>query len=100
MDTLSDKVRETVFRYAASGFSHQAFPVVNEDKHLYAVLAIDTPVRKHPAAIVVSARIQNDLVIIDEDITDRPLIDALIENGIPREKIILAYLGDSIPTQG
>jgi hypothetical protein len=27
---------------------------------------------------------------------DRPLVDALIQAGIPREKIVLAYLGEAV----
>jgi hypothetical protein len=32
-----------------------------------------------------------DKVIIDEDVTDRPLWEELVRAGVPREKIICAY---------
>ena len=47
--------------------------------------------------VVVAARIINDKVIIDEDITDRPLWRELVRAGIPREQIILTYAGEKLP---
>lgn len=38
----------------------------------------------------------DDHVVIDIDITDRPLSLALQAAGIPREKIVLAYLGKKV----
>jgi hypothetical protein len=38
-----------------------------------------------------------DRIIIDEDTTDRPLVDALISAGVPREKIVLLYAGEEAP---
>jgi sulfur carrier protein ThiS len=36
-------------------------------------------------------------VIIEYDGTDKPLLDALLQRGIPREQIVLAYQGEPIP---
>lgn len=70
-----------------------------DEKQVYGVLA--TPHDDHPAgkqpAITVMARIVNSLVIIDEDITDRPLYLELMRCGIPREQIILKYAGEKVP---
>lgn len=57
-----------------------------------------TRVRHHPPQIMVMAHVEGDTVIIDEDLTDRPLVDALVRAGIPREKIVLAYAGEPLPT--
>ncbi len=46
---------------------------------------------------MVMARVEGDKVIIEEDLTDRPLVDALLQAGIAREQIVLAYAGDPIP---
>jgi hypothetical protein len=46
---------------------------------------------------MVMAHIEGDVVIIDEDLTDRPLVEALVRAGIPREKIVLAYTGEPLP---
>lgn len=45
------------------------------------------------------ARVVGDMVVIDEDITDRPLVNELVRAGIPREKIVLLYAGEQVPTE-
>jgi hypothetical protein len=42
------------------------------------------------------ARVVGNKVIIEEDTTDRPLVEALIRCGIPREHIILVYAGETL----
>lgn len=67
-------------------------------EQVYAVLDVpnsDHPLVKKPG-IVVMARVVGDKVIIDEDITDRPLYEALMEAGIPRQQIVLAYAGEKL----
>lgn len=46
---------------------------------------------------MVLARIVGDKVVIEEDAADKKLIDALLQRGIPRSQIILAYSGEPIP---
>jgi hypothetical protein len=54
---------------------------------------------RFPARADVLAQVVGDKVIILEDRTDKPLYEALMINGgIPREQIILAYAGESLPT--
>ncbi len=55
------------------------------------------PTRLQKPGVVVSAQIHDDMIIIDADTTDRPLDEALVQAGIPREKIILTYAGEAIP---
>ncbi|GIK67490.1 MAG: hypothetical protein BroJett018_52840 [Chloroflexota bacterium] len=72
-------------------------PFANEIEQAYTVNVIDTPERRQPAGVVVLARVIGDYVVIEEDLTDRPLVDRLVAAGIPREKIILAYAGEPLP---
>lgn len=44
-------------------------------------------------------RLVNDHIIVEHDGNDKMLIDALLQAGIPRESIILAYAGESIPRE-
>ena len=37
------------------------------------------------------------MIIIDRDINNKPLIDALVQAGVPRTQIILAYMGEPVP---
>jgi hypothetical protein len=96
MDRLTDIVRDTVFAYAGGGFNLKVYPVSNEPLGIYAINVLNYPDHDRPGAIALSARIDGDRVIIEEDVTDRPLADALVAAGIPREKIVLAYLGEVV----
>lgn len=43
------------------------------------------------------ALLVGDKIIIEEDGTDKPLVDALLQRGVPRDQIILAYRGEQAP---
>lgn len=98
MADLNEIVKRAIAWYASGGGDNlKTFVLSSETDKVYAVNIIDTPIRKRPAGVVVMARIVGDKVVIEEDTTDRPLVNALIEAGIPRDQIVLAYAGESIP---
>ena len=93
-------VQREVEDYASGGSWKTTFyPVSDTVRQHYTVLAIPDYPRKSRAGIVVAARIVGVKVIIDEDNTDRPLVEELMRAGIPREQIILAYAGETLPPQ-
>ncbi len=82
------------------GFSPQAniYPILDDVHQIYAAVIVPHTSHQLPTEIVVMARVVGDLIVIEVDTTDKPLVDALIINqNIPREKIILAYAGEMIP---
>ena len=91
MASLNDVVRDVVFSYASGGLNLRTYPLANEEQHIYAVNVTDWPDRQRPAAVVVLARVEDNQVIIEEDLTDRPLVEALVSAGVPREQIVLKY---------
>ena len=91
MDSLVSLVKEVVFSYASGGLNLKTFALSNEEQGVYGVNVIDWPKRHRSAGVVVLARVEGDHVIIEEDLTDRPLVDALVAAGIPREQIVLKY---------
>jgi hypothetical protein len=99
MDTLTSIVREEVEKYAAGGRGVNVllFPLLDDVNRTYAVNAIDYPDRSEFADVVVLARIVGNKIVIESDATDKPLVDALVQRGIPREQIVLAYAGEPIP---
>jgi hypothetical protein len=46
---------------------------------------------------MIIARISDDRVIIEADSTNKPLYEALIQAGIPKQYIVLAYAGETEP---
>jgi len=95
LQELCDAVTQEIEGYV--GFSPQAniYPVFDNVHRTYAVVIVPHWPRQLPAEIVVMARVSRDLIVIEVDTTDKLLVDALIVNQhIPRKKIILAYAGE------
>ncbi len=101
MGSLNNILREEVEKYAAGGRGANVltFAFADEAHHAYSVVLVDYPKRQHTALVAVLARLVGDKIIIEEDNTDKPLLDALLQRGIPREQILLAYNGDIIPEE-
>jgi hypothetical protein len=100
MDGLAEIVKREVFAYACDGWLMTDHTVANEAQNLFAVLAIPENPDERKAHIVVMAHIDGDHVVVDIDITDRPLSLALQDAGIPREKIVLAHMGRRVTVTG
>lgn len=99
---LIDAVRQEVRLYALEGLDTGGMFIADEQQHIYAALALFDRVYDEPppvrADVIVLARVIGSTIIIDEDRTDKPLIDALMINaGVPEAQIICAYAGESPP---
>jgi hypothetical protein len=101
MATLKEILKEEVRKYAGSGRGANllVFPLLDDEDLTYGVVSVDYPQRKEGAGVVVMARLMGDKIIIEEDTTDKPLLDALLQRGVPREQILLAYQGEIIPEE-
>lgn len=92
---LTGIVKREVEDYARGGWWKGAsYAVSDQERQLYAVVFVPDRPRPFPARIVVMARVVGDSVIIDEDTTDRPL--ELVRAGVPRERIVLLYAGETL----
>jgi hypothetical protein len=96
---LAAIVQRVVESYAGPALKAVTHAFADHQRRSYAVVIVPDLPRPFKARVVVMARIVDDMVIIDEDTTDRPLVDALMKAGIPREKIILLYAGEEAPQQ-
>lgn len=96
--TLSEIVRATVEKYAVDGVNFRTSLTFSADGNTLAVLdfAVDDK-NKHFIATSLVVRVIGDHVLIEQDDNDKPLVDALVKAGIPREQIILAYAGEPLP---
>lgn len=93
-------VRREVERYAGNAYQARLYPVLDDSNQTYAVIIIEDDPTARPAWVVVMAQVDGDKIVIHEDTSlDKPLYEALMVNGgIPREQIILAYAGETVPT--
>jgi len=95
---LAQTVRSEVEKYVGQSDTSHLYPVFDSENHQYCVITV----RHHPTRlaprVVVMARLIGNKIIIEEDTTDKPLVDALMVNAhVPREQIILAYAGEKLP---
>jgi len=97
--SLVEVTRAEVDQYAGPSLGAVTIPVFDERQQLYTVIIVPDRPRPFPARVVVMAQVVNDKVVIIEDTTDKPLVDALMQAGVPREKIVLAYAGETAPTE-
>jgi hypothetical protein len=97
MADLLTIVRQEIYKYGQASLNARVFPILDDERHFYAVTSLPYPERQWPMGVMVMARVVDDQVIIEEDRTDHPLVDALIQAGIPRSQIILAYAGEASP---
>jgi hypothetical protein len=83
--------------YAVDALNGKAYLTQSDDKSVFAVVDVAHLGNKRFANAGLIVRIVNDFVIIEHDMNDKPLVDALVQAGIPHAQIILAYAGEPIP---
>jgi len=84
-------------QYAAHSLTATLYSIFDNEQQRYAIVSLPNLPRPFPSRVVLMARIENETIIIEEDITDKPLVDALMVNSnIPREQIVLAYAGEML----
>ncbi len=97
MDTLKETVTKAMDGYAVKGLNSDAYLTVSPDENLLTVVDIAQSGGKRIVETSLIVRILNNQIIIEHDDNNKPLVDALLQAGIPRSKIVLSYLGEAIP---
>jgi hypothetical protein len=94
--SLLAKVSHEVDLYAPGALDGICYSILDDEQQRYVALFVSDNKQEYPDVIVM-ARVDGDKIIIEHDSTDKPLVDALMVNaGIPREQIILAYAGETL----
>ena len=96
MDTLDATLAAVMAGYAGRDLNGDSFLTHNEDRTMMTVVSVADLRGQHFAGTSLAAHIAEGQVVIDHDINDRPLVDALIAAGVPRAQIVLAYAGESV----
>jgi hypothetical protein len=97
VDTLKEILRREMQAYAVVGLNGYSNLTTNTEGSLLTIIstAIVNGQRLSMASLI--ARLEQDAVIIEHDVNSKPLVDALLQAGVPRERIILAYAGEPVP---
>jgi XisI protein len=94
MDTLKDVVKREVVAYAGKVLNGVSYFLTNDADNVFAVVDIAKFRGQHIAESGLIVRLLGDQVIIEQDSNNKPLVDALLQAGVPREKIVLTYAGE------
>ncbi len=97
MDSLKQTVREVVAGYARKGLNSQGYLTQSEDNTLFTVVIVSQMKGKHFSDTSLMVRMLDEYIIVERDQNDKIVLDALLQAGIPRSQIILAYAGEPVP---
>lgn len=97
MDRLATILEQAMYAYEGKGLNGFSYFMKNDGAQVMSVVAKFTFQGTSHIETSLLARIVGEQIIIDEDKTNKPLVDALLQAGIKRKQIILAYAGESIP---
>lgn len=96
MDTLRQTLKSVMSGYAGKALNGESWFTESPDSHLFTVVSFCEIQGKQCVDTSLIARVVNDHVVIDHDANNKLLVDALVQAGVPRQHIILAYAGESI----
>lgn len=97
MEKLNHILQQTISGYEAEGLNGYTYLTSNDEKTKFIVVAVADD-NIPPIFTNLIAHYENGLIVVYHDANNKQLVDALIQNGVPREKIILAYAGETIAT--
>jgi hypothetical protein len=97
MDSMKDTVRQVVAGYAGKALNGYSYLTHSDDGLVFTIVDVARIQGKHIAGVSLVVRIAEKHVIVERDQNDKLVVDALVQAGIPRDKIILAYAGEPVP---
>jgi hypothetical protein len=97
MDNLKAVVKDVVAGYAGKAINGHTYMTASLDEQLFTVVGMGQIKGERFVMTSLIVRLVDDQIIIERDQNDKLLVDALLQAGIPREKIILAYAGEPVP---
>ncbi len=95
MATLKQMVHQVVSEYAKDGLNCISYLTQNNDGSLLTVVDIEN--KPHDMDVSLVVRIIGEQIVIERDLNNKPAVDALVQAGIDRKDIILAYAGETVP---
>jgi hypothetical protein len=96
MATLEETLLDVMRGYVGVGLNGQSYLMTSSDGHMIAVVSVASWEGKRFTDTDVVAQVHDGRIIIERDVNSKPLVDALLAVGIPRECIVLAYLGERV----
>ena len=97
MDNIKKILVNVLNGYVSKGLNGYTELTRNIDENLFTLIATGHNNQKRFTFTALIVQIIADTIIIEEDRNSKPLVDALVQAGISRKNIILAYAGEKVP---
>src|SRR5262245_12208889 len=97
MDKLKSTVRQVVEGYSGKAHNGYLYLAISPLEDVFTVVGIGVLDGQRFVNTTLVVRIVGDLVVVERDQNDKIVLDALLQAGIPRDKIILAYADEPAP---
>jgi hypothetical protein len=97
MDTLKATLLHVLAGYAGEMLNGYSYLTASADGTVFAVVDLGYIRDQRFVDTSLIARLEHNTVVIERDLNNKPLIDALLAAGVLRSQIVLAYAGESVP---
>ncbi len=94
--TLSEALSHAMAGYAGRALNGYSYLTSSADGQVFAIVSVARLRDQRIVDAGLIARIVNESIVIEQDINDKPLVDALVAAGVPRARIVLAYAGETV----
>lgn len=97
MDRLTEVLKQTMSGYTGEALNGYSYLTSSDDQQVFTVVSVGQVRDKRIVETGLIARVIGGHIVIERDVNDKPLVDALMQNGLPRDLIVLAYAGETVP---
>lgn len=97
MDKLRDILATEITAYAGEMLNGYAYLTVSADRNIFTIVSVGKTKTGRFVHLSLLARVVDDHIVIETDDSNKPLADSLVQAGVPRDQIILAYAGEPVP---
>jgi hypothetical protein len=97
MAELKSILRQCLESYAGKALNGMLYLMSNSEETIFSITSIAQVRGETLIETGIVARLEDEKIIIERDVSNKPLVDALEQVGISRQQIILAYQGEAHP---
>ncbi|MEO8396956.1 MAG: element excision factor XisI family protein [Chloroflexota bacterium] len=97
MDTLKSTLERMIETYVGKGLNGYSYLMSDPDRAIFTIISVGYIKGQRLVDANLITRLVDDKIIIERDMNDKPLVDALLQAGVPRSQMILAYAGEAVP---
>lgn len=97
MEPLNDIIQREIEAYTGEAANGYVFMTTNPERTRFVVTGVGQVRGQRIVNTALVVQIIGDRVVIEQDKNGDPLVDALIQAGVARAQIVLAYAGEPVP---